>query len=320
MNNSSFNQTVQRIRKLPHTVQVLETKINTQSEQLENIAQKVDELQIELHELKLEIPFIIDYSVQTSQQDFALFTDAHGRKFLCPNLHDFVSFSKMRQVMDDTRMVHFLKSIVSKNDIVFDVGAHIGGLTIEAGTLLKGGAGTVHAFEAQSLNYRLLAENVALNDLGDVIQVNNKAIFSSNGTKKLNVFDIATGWHTLGYFDLDNRHPIRQEEIDTITIDSYCVNHDIEHIRLIKIDVEGAEPDVLDGMKTVLQTSSVDYILFEVSKIPLEGMGYSIGDILNRIPVQYDLYDIKTDGTLTTVQESDIQSAVFGNYVAKLRS
>jgi len=52
-------------------------------------------------------------------------------------------------------------------------------------------------------------------------------------------------------------------EVDSVSIDSYCKNNNIEHIDFIKIDVEGAEFLVLKGCENMLRTSSIDFIQFE---------------------------------------------------------
>ncbi|MHA1661092.1 MAG: FkbM family methyltransferase [Promethearchaeota archaeon] len=52
-------------------------------------------------------------------------------------------------------------------------------------------------------------------------------------------------------------------EVESISIDNYCKNNNIEHIDFIKIDVEGAEFLVLKGCENMLKTSSIDFIQFE---------------------------------------------------------
>jgi len=53
------------------------------------------------------------------------------------------------------------------------------------------------------------------------------------------------------------------EEIEIRTVDDYCAEHEIEHISLLKIDVEGHELDVLAGAKAMFERKAVDMVTFE---------------------------------------------------------
>ena len=50
----------------------------------------------------------------------------------------------------------------------------------------------------------------------------------------------------LDHFNIDFS---KEEKVDIDTIDNYCAENSIDHIHLLKIDIEGHELDVLSGSK-----------------------------------------------------------------------
>lgn len=50
------------------------------------------------------------------------------------------------------------------------------------------------------------------------------------------------------------------------TIDAYCEKNNIDHIDVMKIDVEGHEPEVIQGAKDMLTNNKVDIIILEANE------------------------------------------------------
>jgi hypothetical protein len=59
-----------------------------------------------------------------------------------------------------------------------------------------------------------------------------------------------------------------------VTLDGYAETAGLERIALLKIDVEGAEPDVISGAAGLLRRRAVDAIIFEVSLPQAESLGH----------------------------------------------
>jgi hypothetical protein len=53
------------------------------------------------------------------------------------------------------------------------------------------------------------------------------------------------------------------ERVRIITLDSYCGEHQIEHIDLLKLDVEGHELDVLNGATHMFSKAAISMVQFE---------------------------------------------------------
>ena len=73
---------------------------------------------------------------------------------------------------------------------------------------------------------------------------------------------------------------IDQTEVPCTTIDSYCQEHEIRRIDLLKIDVEGAETLVITGGTKTLQSDVVSNLLVEVT----------FGDLFQHRPKPLELF------------------------------
>lgn len=143
------------------------------------------------------------------------------------------------------------KAKIRKNDVVVDIGAHIGGYSILATKL----GGKVFAYEAMPENYELLVENLKINNCKRVKSY-NVAVNSKKGEVLLNVDRTGNGLHSI-YPDSSSKETIKVPSIDLHEI---FVNNRLNQIDVLKIDVEGAEyeiilharPEDLQKIKTII--------------------------------------------------------------------
>jgi FkbM family methyltransferase len=135
-----------------------------------------------------------------------------------------------------------LRKIVKLRGIVLDVGANIGTHTVPFSTWV-GPAGRVYAIEPQRRVFQMLCGNLALNGLGNVISL-NKAVASKPGV--LSIPDMP-------YEEAYNFGAVKtgsgKAQVEAVKIDSLH----LEACNLIKIDVEGAEVEVLLGARETIK-------------------------------------------------------------------
>lgn len=136
-----------------------------------------------------------------------------------------------------------VKQHVKERDVVVDVGANMGYYTLLMAKLNA----NVHSFEPEPTNFVLLKKNVELNNFTNVT-LYNKAVSNTNGKAKFVLADYGTGQHTLG----SSKFGTRTIDVETTTID-------LQDIAFAKIDVEGAELLVLNGMKTLPSKMLVEF-------------------------------------------------------------
>lgn len=124
---------------------------------------------------------------------------------------------------------------------VFDIGAHVGYYTVLS-SVLTGPRGRVFAFEPNPANHAFLQRHVGLNRLTNVA-IENAAVSDRKGTAS---FAFGTGSGT-GRLDSGGTLQVR-----TLRLDDFCAEHDVRP-GVMKIDVEGAELDVLRGVEGTLR-------------------------------------------------------------------
>jgi FkbM family methyltransferase len=151
--------------------------------------------------------------------------------------------------------------------IVVDVGAHYGRYTLIAAKRI-GPKGKVIAIEADPKNFDMLNKNIKLNKLEHVITLNLAA--TSNKSKvKLSIPEKKPG-HTIYSSIIPDRAPTEKFiEVNANTLDNLLHENgiSIEEVNWIKIDVEGAELEVLKGATNVLSKNKDISLLIEIHNI-----------------------------------------------------
>ena len=126
------------------------------------------------------------------------------------------------------------KCEVSKGDYIIDGGAFKGETSF---WFLSKGAGKVYAFEPDPYNFLVLSKNIKRNKAEDKIIPVQKVFSNKIGTFSL----YATGSGRSAALTGGN------ETIEGITLDSFVEKEGLDRLDFIKLDVEGAELEVLEG-------------------------------------------------------------------------
>jgi FkbM family methyltransferase len=148
-------------------------------------------------------------------------------------------------------------------EIVVDVGAHIGHYTIISSKRV-GQNGRVIAIEAHPDNFEILNRNIKLNKLTNVIPL-NYAVYSKQTKLKL-YLPVEESGFTIYNTIMINRAKTDEKfiEVNANTLDYLLQQNGIRDANWIKIDVEGAEFEVLKGAHNILSNSKDIALLIEV--------------------------------------------------------
>ena len=94
------------------------------------------------------------------------------------------------------------------------------------------------------------------------------------------------------------------------TLDRFAEQHNIERIRLWKLDMEGYEPQALAGAQALLAQQRIDALLIECqnSTIPAIQQNLEIGN--------YQLFCIQSSGNLQPCFDSFFSKSFEGNLIA----
>jgi FkbM family methyltransferase len=162
-----------------------------------------------------------------------------------------------RQVTWNAEEYHAFKSDIAAGDTVLDVGANLGAYAVLFGQWV-GPAGRVFAFEPAPQARLGLERHVALNGLHDRVVVRPEAIAATDGTVRFR----ASGPHGDNRIvRLDRDDGPDRIDVATTSIDTFCRERNL-HPRFIKVDVEGAELDVLRGARETIAASGTSLDLY----------------------------------------------------------
>ena len=181
---------------------------------------------------------------------------------------------------NETPVQKALANCLRPGDIFYDIGANIGFFSVIAAKLV-GPSGHVYAFEPVPQNAAGVQRNATLNQFRN-ITVFEKAVSSSTGTGKL-LLAVHPGGAMLattdGAITTDFNESIL---VDLVSIDALIAEQALPPPTVVKIDVEGAELEVLRGMsRTMEQFKPV--IIYETDDKdlePLEHKNKQIGGFL----------------------------------------
>ena len=125
-----------------------------------------------------------------------------------------------------------------------------------------------------------------------------KAVGHEPGTLELKVSSGVSTHSLLGRPD-DGRYGPRGveeagvQQVEVTTLDSWASEAGIEHIDLLKVDVEGFEKNVFDGAAGLLDAAKVDVVISEVMFVPLyDGQALCHEIVATLQDRGYDLYEL----------------------------
>jgi FkbM family methyltransferase len=184
---------------------------------------------------------------------------------------------------------------------VFDVGANVGELTLLFSRFV-GAASVVHAFEPCGQTFERLESVCRAASLRNV-RLNRLALAEDETSVTMHVYDEEhMSWNTRAARPLDDYgidlKPLSVEEAPATTFDLYCERNGIADVDLLKIDVEGAEFQVMLGAQRMLREKRVRCVTFEFGQTTfdmgnspdhiesyLRGAGYELRNIVAGDPV-----------------------------------
>jgi FkbM family methyltransferase len=160
----------------------------------------------------------------------------------------------------------FYLTYLREGMVAFDVGANLGEITLLFSRFV-GVPGRVHAFEPSPAAYELLAAVCGTRARGNVV-LNQVAVGDANGVIALHVYG---GSHATLTTAADRNvnmagedvRPEKTIDVPQTTLDAYCRTAGVEHIDLLKIDVEGLEYKVLLGARRLFEERRVRCCVFE---------------------------------------------------------
>lgn len=147
----------------------------------------------------------------------------------------------------EPEFMDIIENEVSDGMVAFDLGANIGYVTLCLAKYV-GTKGHVYSVEPGPRNYEILKKNIQVNHIEDKVDVFQCAISSESGKMQFNLSD-ESNLHSI----IKTKHTKQTIEVDTVSIDDFF--SDKKFPNFIKMDIEGAELQALEGMNKILSSS-----------------------------------------------------------------
>ena len=146
---------------------------------------------------------------------------------------------------------------------IFDVGAFHGRYALASSKVFENAK--IHCFEPSPRAFQVLQRNL----VGDRFSLHNSAVSDITGTTKFylnenhetNSLLLSTQTNSV----VDHLTKYRSEiSVDAITLQQHCRDRNIDSIDLLKVDVQGATMNVIEGCSELLQKGKIRLIQCEV--------------------------------------------------------
>ena len=135
------------------------------------------------------------------------------------------------------------EAAIPEGAVVYDIGANVGYYSLMA-AVLAGPKGHVYAFEPLPRNVNFMRRHVAINKMEDLITVLDVAVSDQSGEA---AFDLGAST-SMGHLAESGEIKVKQVKLDELVAAG-----EVRPPDYMKIDVEGAEAEVLSGAMTLLE-------------------------------------------------------------------
>ena len=208
---------------------------------------------------------------------------AHGGIFYnLPNTKENLGLELLINGVYENDIVHFLQKQIKDGNTYFDIGANIGSIGLPVVKIKP----RVHyfGFEASPKVFEYLEKNFKDNHILHFELYNKLVHKDDEQSMKFYQSDL------FGKSSLAPTYTSDYVMVASISLDSFCRQKNIDHIDWMKVDVQGFEIYVFEGMKELLTNKRVKNILFEfepwaeeqaqvrigIAKDFIESMGYGL--------------------------------------------
>jgi FkbM family methyltransferase len=214
--------------------------------------------------------------------------------------------------------MRYVRDRVGRGDaVLFDVGANVGDYSLELRQCF-GPAARIFAFEPAPTTYAQLQQTAA-----SLAPMRTFNFGLSKAAATCELFTPAAGATIASVYQMRADHPWATratEPIELRTLDEACAAEGIEAIDFLKIDVEGAEIDVLQGGRSMLDRGAVHFIQFEFGFRQVDSRTF-FRDFFDLLGKQYRISRIVADGLCPLPKYGEELEVFYGvsNYLAERR-
>lgn len=206
--------------------------------------------------------------------------------------------------------IGYLLQTLTEGQTVLDIGANIGYFTILFARKV-GSSGAILAFEPGPLSFALLQTNIRINGL-DHVRAFNVAAGNRNGTTDLYICRTGESDNRVEGTLTDDSDRDRIA-VPSIVIDKFLANLGVHRVDYVKIDVQGAERAVLEGMQRTIEANPRMQIVAEYAPGGIRTAGGEPSEFLDYIRrFGFRIMDLPEDGVAREVDDQFLLSNIGG--------
>ena len=197
------------------------------------------------------------------------------------NLNEGIDFSIFLTGKFEHRTVDAIAKFVEAGDTVIDIGANIGAHSLPVAKLV-GKSGRVIALEPTHFAFEKLNNNIKLNpELSSQILADQVMLMGSPNSKL--EAELYSSWPLAKKHQEHKKHCGKLQSTEggkASTLTDYIFSHGIEDVKLVKIDVDGFEIEVLRGGIDFFENQKPT-IVMELAPYTLDEQGESLETLIN---------------------------------------
>lgn len=172
---------------------------------------------------------------------------------------------------------------------VFDVGANLGAWT---SSLIKQAPADlverskIWMFEPVPETFKKLKNNVNQMENGHIAEAYPLAMSDEAGESEMVVLSETGGTNSLEFDDKMAAGAIKKVKIKKTTLDTFCREHGVGHIHLLKCDTEGHDAHAVLGAREMLREGRLDVVQFEYNHRWIYARSYlkDMFDLIDGLP------------------------------------
>ncbi|MEX0940745.1 MAG: FkbM family methyltransferase [Candidatus Babeliales bacterium] len=208
-----------------------------------------------------------------------------------------------------------IETFIRKNDIVLDVGAHIG-LWSKAVLKATNNSCSIYSFEPVPDSYDVLKKLES--PLVNRVFTFCCALGKEEKQTTMNYFFVrGSDCSTLFERPILSDVPVCKIIVDVTYLDKFSEENNIQHINFLKIDTEGAELNVIHGARKLLENNKIDIIQFEYGGTYPDA-NITLKEVYNYLlSHNYTLFRIVSNGLIHIAEwVESLENFQYSNYLA----
>jgi FkbM family methyltransferase len=229
-------------------------------------------------------------------------------------------FLYKRYIEDDLQdLVHSIPNLVGAGNIL-DVGANLGYTAAVLARAAKSDR-KVYAFEPEPFNFRILQQTASRPEFARSIVPLQLAVGAEDGTINLWINDRHHADHRIATKPFRSAHPASNEvTVSLVSIDSFLQSHP-GPVSFVKIDVQGYELAVCQGMRRMLEQNPSATVVLEFMPSALREMGFEPSDLIDFfVERDFKVFQIHPRGKLSPGIPAAIKDSSYFDLLFSRRS